>query len=145
MTREEMKKGIEPLRSIYGAKLNMTQAVFDIWYEVLGKYKRRIFDNAVMKHIGASSFPPMPADLKRLCDEQMSEIAKENVYINTNWQFITDERPPREATPLAKQCFMEYLDRFDNRLEQSRTVLRWVQEYKGGKTLEELMKQLCEK
>lgn len=144
MTRGELKDAIEPLRSIYGAKMNMPQSVFDIWCNVFCGYDRRIFDAAVNKHIGASSFPPLPADLKRYCDELLSERSKENMYINTNWQFITEERPPREDTPLAKQYFMDYLERFDNRLEQSRTVLRWVQEYKGGKTLEELMKQLCE-
>lgn len=144
MTREEIKTEIKPLVDIYGSSFVITQAIFDIWCEQFGKYDVKIFRRAVSDHIGLSTFPPKPADIKRRCDEYMSEIAKENMYINTNWQFITEERPPREDTPLAKQYFMDYLERFDNRLEQSRTVLRWVQEYKGGKTLEELMKQLCE-
>lgn len=146
MDRDKFKTALQKLGDNYGAKFPINQRIFDLWYKHVGAiYRDNIIENAIDRFIDTSTFAPVIADIKRLCDEQMAEFSKENVYIDTQWSFITGERPTREDTPLAKQYFMEYLSRFDNRLEQSRTVMRWVKEYKGGKTLEELMKQLCEK
>lgn len=144
MTREEFKANMLRIGGAYNGKFDLPHETMDIWYDRLHGYDNGIMRAAVDRYIDENTFPPVIADIKRLCEERLSEIAKENVYINTNWSFITSERPPREDTEQAKKDFMQYLSRFDNRVEQSRTVLRWVKKYKGGKTLEELMKQLCE-
>lgn len=146
MIRDEFKKEIKPLFDVYGSKINMTQAAYDIWFVHLGGYDPKVLRKAINDHIGASSFPPMIADLKKLCEEQMQERRNMNKYINAIWQHIVDCRPDGEATDTARKCFDEYLETYgDKRLDGANKVYRWVEGYTGEKSLEEMMKALCEK
>lgn len=144
--REDFKCLIQKVVDAYGNKFTINQRIFDLWYKHIGaEYRLEVIETAMDKFIDTSSYAPVIADIKRLCDEQMQDAKTEDRYINSIWQQILDCRPNHEATAKARKHFDEYLQAYDNRLEQARKVFGWVKAYEGEKTLEGMMEALCQK
>lgn len=114
MTRNELKQCMRKIEIVYQNKnFNVTQELFDIWYECFGKLSAKTLDIAIMNLISKNIFPPSIAEIKaeyeQIGKESNESLAEAKNIFSDALTYFLDEQPDKKKL---WSMFCRYLNKF---------------------------------
>ena len=89
MTREEFKNIVKAIRAAYTNTPIDSQAVFDLWYEMLKDASYEDVSRTLENHIKANKFAPTIAELRAVQSTEIDlTISCQGDTISTSWRLL---------------------------------------------------------